>query len=317
VPMPTSDADVRFGRPELAYYDFARSINDWLVERYERCRTIWRESSGRTDVPFILQFAGNDTEKMFKAQPGLAAFDLPDWIARADAVGLSLYSNTGYPDRGHATMTGAVHLAALARELGKEVFVLEGGFEAPNVRLDPVELRFFGSIALPLRPRTYIYEFLKYKFDEPYHSNPGKLVAADGTIQQPAFRALRDLMGRIRAARAAPERPLLYGVVDSAACRGNRAAGLRQGAFYELAETLPVLLVPAGATIAFAPGVPRVAVDGTVSPPDSQLAALFRDVPVAESAPRAAWRSAVVLRLRALHERAAPSSRAIAAPRPR
>jgi hypothetical protein len=300
VPMPKSEVDPRFGKPDLAYYDFARSINDWFVERYERCRSIWHETSGRRDVPLLLQFAGNDTEKMYKAQPGLAAFDLPGWIARADAIGLSLYSNTGYPDRGHATMTAVVRLAGTALSMKKDVFVLEGGFEAPNVLLDPAELEFFGTIARRLRPRTYIYEFLKYKFDEPYASNPGKLVRADGSIQRPAFRALRGLMGQIRASHLEPERPLLYGIVDSSACRGDRAAGLRQAAFYELAESAAVRLVPAGGDVVFEPDVPRVATDGSVTPPDAELGRLFRVIPPFDSFERTGWRRAVLDRLRAI-----------------
>src|SRR5262249_20480959 len=49
VPLPLNDEDRRFGRPRLAYYDFARSINDWFMEQYERCRKIWHDVSGRSD----------------------------------------------------------------------------------------------------------------------------------------------------------------------------------------------------------------------------------------------------------------------------
>jgi len=124
VPLPTSDYDEHFGHPELAYFDFARCINDWLVERYERCRRIWHETSGRADVPFILQFSGGEAEKLEKGRPPLAAFDMPGWMARADAVGLSLYSNSGYPDFGHASTVATVRLANVARDLGHDVFVL-------------------------------------------------------------------------------------------------------------------------------------------------------------------------------------------------
>jgi hypothetical protein len=86
--MPASESDGRFGKPLLAFYDCIRAMNDWLLERYERCRKIWHEFSGRADVPFILQLAGNDTEKLYKGASGLAAFDLPGWIARADAPDL-------------------------------------------------------------------------------------------------------------------------------------------------------------------------------------------------------------------------------------
>src|SRR5262249_28534093 len=149
VPLPLNDEDRRFGRPRLAYYDFARSINDWFMEQYERCRKIWHDVSGRSDVPVILQFSG-DPDKIGKGRDAFAAFDLPDWITRADAVGLSVYTNSGYPDMAHAVVTATVNLAALARDLGKDVFVLEGGCEEPNVVLDPRELLFFGTVARKL-----------------------------------------------------------------------------------------------------------------------------------------------------------------------
>jgi hypothetical protein len=82
-----------------------------------------------------------------------------------------------------------VNIAGLARDMNKDVLVLEGGTEAPNVVLDPGELQFYGTVARQLNPRTYIYEFLKDKFDEPFESNPGKLVDAAGRIRKPAYRA--------------------------------------------------------------------------------------------------------------------------------
>ena len=123
----------------------------------------------------------------------------------ADAVGLSLYTNSGYPDMGHRSILATLNLLAVARELGKPVFVLEGGNEAPNVTLDPVELAFFGSAARKLVPSTYIYEFLKDKFNETYDQNPGKVVTADGRIRPRAFNALRKLFTDIASAPGLPE----------------------------------------------------------------------------------------------------------------
>ena len=144
IPMPINEKDQRFGLGAgKAYYDTCRAINDWFVERYERCRRIWHEESGRRDVPFILQFSGFMAEKLAYARPGSAAFDLSGWLTRADALGLSLYTNSGYPDFGHASNLATIRFLATARDMGKEVFVLEGGCEAPNVVLNKSELRFF------------------------------------------------------------------------------------------------------------------------------------------------------------------------------
>jgi hypothetical protein len=241
VPMPRGDADERFGTMAgTAYFDFARTLNDWFVERYERCRSIWHEASGRNDVPFILQFSGYVSDKMAKAESGAAAFDLADWIARADAVGLSLYTNSGYPDFGHASVTATVRLLALARDLGKDVFVLEGGCEAPNVVLDENELRFFATAAAPLHPRVWVYEFLKDKFNEDYRSNPGKLVRADGSTRPAAVRLLRSLMTDIRNRPVAEEKPVLAVVVDTPSLRGDPDLAASSLALFDLAAGLPV-----------------------------------------------------------------------------
>jgi hypothetical protein len=66
---------------------------------------------------------GGELEKFVRGRPSFAAFDLPGWIARADAVGLSLYTNSGFPDFGHRSVKAIINLAALAR-----MFHTERGF---------------------------------------------------------------------------------------------------------------------------------------------------------------------------------------------
>lgn len=290
VPMPRSENDSRFGRADLAYYDFARTLNDWFVERYERCRSIWHETSRRTDVPFILQFSGGVSEKFVLGRPGFAAFDLPGWIGMADALGISLYTNSGFPDMGHASIVAAVRLIAVARDMGKDVFVLEGGNEAPNVTLDLAQLAFFGSAAANLAPKTYIYEFLKDKFDEEYSSNPGKLVRADGTIRRPAFDALRRLFRQILARAAQPEKPVLYVEFDSDAARGNAHAGEVNAAMLDLASSAPIRWIPKGREALIRPGVPVLHADGSIFSPDMNLSNLISVIPAPGSNARIEWR---------------------------
>ena len=299
VPLPLNERDSRFGRPDLAYFDFVQSLNDWLVECYERCRRIWHRASGRDDAPFILQLNALFTEKLAKGRPSFAAFDVPRWIAMADAVGLSLYTNSGYPDFGHAGIRSAVNLLALARDLNKDVFVLEGGTEAPNVILDPKELSFYGGVARNLKPLTYIYEFLKDKFDEPYPSNPGKLVTAEGKIRQPAFKALRSLFREIQsdATEAAP--PGIYFVSDAAAVRKDLRLGLLNAALYDMASDVKIRWIPAGAESIMRAGVPILMQNGIAFPADAALTRLFRDIPPVDALERERWRKAAVKALQA------------------
>ena len=294
VPLPLNESDHRFGKPGLAYFDFVRSLNDWLVEAYNRCRRIWHEASGRSDVPFILQLSGGFPEKLAKGRPSFAAFDIPGWISGADALGLSLYTNNGYPDFGHASVQALVNISGLARDMNKDVFVLEGGTEAPNVVLDPGELQFYGTVARQLNPRTYIYEFLKDKFDEPFESNPGKLVDAAGRIRRPAFQALQKLFREISTDQTHPTPVELYFMADSFAARGNPGPGNLNAALYDIASAVSLRFIPKQARAMVHPGVPIVDSDGNVFPPDEELSRLFHNIPDVDSDERGSWYQAVV-----------------------
>jgi len=294
VPLPLNESDTRFGRADLAYFDFCRSLNDWFVERYRRCRSIWHEAGGRADVPFILQFNGGAAEKFKLGRPSFAAFDLPGWVDMADGLGMSIYTNSGFPDMGHASIVATLNFVAIARDLGRSVYVLEGGNEAPNVTLDPVQLAFFGTVALPLGPRTYVYEFLKDKFDEEYPSNPGKVVSADGGIRQPAFNALKKLFRQIESSPAAPEKPVLYFVSDSMGSRGKSLAGQINNALFDLASSLPIRWVPKGRESVMRPGIPVLRNDGKLSPANETLSRLFSSIPPVGTDARDAWRQEVL-----------------------
>ena len=294
IPLPRNESDNRFGKPQRAFFDFVRALNDWFVERYERCRRIWHEASGRSDVPLILQFNGFELEKLVNGRPSYTAFDLPGWVARADAVGLSVYTNSGYDDFGHSSVKATVNFLALAKELGKDVFVLESGCEAPNVVLDPRELEFLGTVALKLHPRTFIYEWLKDEFNEEYPSNPGKLVTAQGEIRHPALQALQDLFRRIESTDVDLEPPALYAVFDPMAARENLHAGEVALALYDLAEDLPIRWIPKGIRMPMQSGVPVINPDGEVSPEKEHLSMLLRSIPLVDTRERERWREEFV-----------------------
>jgi hypothetical protein len=304
VPLPLNEIDRRFGKPELAYFDFARSLNDWLVENYQNCRRIWHEESGRVDVPFILQLSGTLPEKLAKGRPGHAAFDVPGWIALADAIGLSVYTNSGYPDFGHASVQAMVNLAALAHDLHKDVFVLEGGTEAPNVILDPGELQFYGAVARKLNPRTYIYEFIKDQYDDPFASNPGKLVTSKGKIRRPAFQAFQKLFIEISAEKTPPDPPAIYYVSDALAARGNPRIGIMNAALYDIASDVAVRWMPKGSGMVVPSGAPVMTPDGNVSPENAQLSQLLHNIPEVDAEGRETWRHAVVEAIRGQTPRA-------------
>jgi hypothetical protein len=296
VPLPASERDVRFGRPQAAYTDFVSALNDWFFHAYRRCRAIWHQASGRDTVPFILQFSGFEAEKLAKGRPGLAAFDLPAWIADADAVGLSLYSNGGYADLGHASIVATVRVLALARELGKDVFVLEAGYENPAALADPEELVFLAEAPAALAPRTWIYEFLKEKFNESFEGNPGKLVGADGALRDDAARAVRQAFARLRD--APPEEPRLRVEVDAPAIRTDRTVALAANAMYALASLVAIRWTAPGIRPRDQTGAPLAHLRKARGSADP-LAALLLAVPEPGTDERDEWVRAVVARLAA------------------
>ena len=251
IPLPLNEKDARFGRGLRAYYDFARTLNDWFVERYERCRRIWHETSGRADVPFLLQLSGFEPEKLGKAGPGAAAFDYPGWIEMADAIGLSLYANDGYDDYGHAAISATITLVARTRERGKDVFVVESGCEAPNVVADRAQLDWLAQVARPLSPRVFVYEFLKDRFDEDYAENPGKPVRADGTLRPEAVAAVQEMLARATTVGVEPPpSPRMQVVVDRLAAREDIRVANALLALMDVVGIMPVRFVRAGSAAA-------------------------------------------------------------------
>ncbi len=310
--LPRNERDSRFGLAQRAYFDFVRCLNDWFVERYETCRRIWHEEGRGTRVPFILQLSGFLAEKFALGRPALAAFDLPDWIARADALGISIYSNSGYPDYGHASVQATVNLVAEARDLGKAVFVLEGGCEAPNVVLNPAELSFFASAGAKLKPRTYIYEFLKDKYEETYPSNPGKPVSWEGRLRPEAFEALRHLFSQIVSRPGVEDHPALYVVSEPLRARDDAQAGTINSSLYDIASDVPIRFVTPANSGRIRTGVPVLRLDGSVVPPDERLSDLMRHIPPVDAEARPTWRASVVRAIREIRGRGKAEAAAMA-----
>ena len=200
VPMPANERDPAFAHPGVAYYDFVSAVNGWVVRQLDGCRSIWH-AHARRKVPFVLQFSGYVPEKFEKGRPAFAALDIFDWMTRADALGLSAYTNCEYPDLGHASDAAMVNFLRLGRILGKPVYVLEGGSECDGAVLDPGELRFFATVAAPLAPASLIYEFLKVSYAEAFATSAGKLLGADWRPRPAAVAAVRTAFAEGKAAR--------------------------------------------------------------------------------------------------------------------
>jgi hypothetical protein len=204
VPMPANEHDRSFRDAGAAYLDFVSVINDWVVARMKECRSLWHARS-RRPVPFVLQFSGYVPEKFEKGRPAFAALDIFDWMHRADALGLSVYTDCGYPDRGHASVAAMVNFARLGVLERKPVFVLEGGNECDGAILDSGELRFFATAARVLSPATVIYEFLKAGYADAFATSDGKLVGPGFRTRPAALAAVRAALREAKEASAAGE----------------------------------------------------------------------------------------------------------------
>lgn len=266
VPMPRSSTDERFGRPQPAYFDLVRCINDWFLRQYRENRAIWHRGSR---APFLLQFSGGVSEKIARGRPEFAAFDLPSWIDEADALGMSLYTNAGYDDWAHAIDAGTLQLVAGARSLGKRTIVMESGCEAPTVTLQAHELTFVTRMGLWLDPDAYVYEYFRYARDGWVH--PGMMVTPEGACHEPAYTTVAGKLRSLEGFAPAQGEPCFWYLSAPLTAReeGGRPAaqaelaGRVNRAVYQLASYLPCRLlpwrrcdrVPAGALVLLPPGI--------------------------------------------------------------
>jgi len=241
IPMPVNEEDDSFELPSAAYWDFICAINDWVVEQYDDCRLLWHQHAKRL-VPFILQFSGFVPEKFEKGRPAFAALNIFDWMQRADALGLSLYTNGAYPDWGHASVRAMVNFMRLAQLLEKPVFVLEGGNEFNGAVLNLRELRFYATAARTLHPICVIYEFLKTSYDETSINRSGKILSKNWEVNGNALLAVQDALelSKTVSGKYSP-----FYVLDDLAlwARSDGALELRKE-LMKLAMKIPIVFVP-------------------------------------------------------------------------
>jgi hypothetical protein len=199
VPMPRNETDPAFGDPATAYRELIRAVNGWVEARIRAVHEAWHAGRKRP-VPVVLQFSGYEPEKFAKGRPAFAALDIFAWMERADALGLSLYTNCEYPDWGHASDRAMANQLRLAALLGKRLFVLETGSECDGAVLDSEQLDFLAGTVRTLAPSSVIYEFLKTTYNESFATSAGKLVDS-------CWRPRPDAVARVRAALATAAHP--------------------------------------------------------------------------------------------------------------
>jgi hypothetical protein len=244
IPLPLNEKDPGFGNPFSAYWDFACSINYWLVSQYEENRAIWHKNR-KKNIPFILQISGYEIEKLEKGRLAFAALDMPDWMRRADALGLSLYTNAEYPDRGHDSDHASIRMLQLGPLLKKPVYLLESGYEDDGAVLDDDELAFIVSSAQELHPRCFIYEFLKMSYDESFAHHSGKLIDNSWNVNEAALVKIKAAFQKVEMPVAS--KPPIYIYDDPAALRDSEKELSLRKEIIRLAYREPLVFVPRGA----------------------------------------------------------------------
>ena len=253
IPLPRDEHDPAFGDAALAYWDFASAINAWVVAQLDTCRALWKSRAHRA-VPFMLQFNYAVAEKFALGRPAFAALDIFDWMSHADALGLSLYTDCGYPDWGHASAKATVGFLGLAALLDKPTYVLESGSECHGAVLQPKELSFIARTLRPLAPSSVIYEFTKTSYCETFATHAGKLVDNAWHVNARALRAVRRAWADAR--KVDTRRPGLL-VFDPLANDPDATALARRHALMRLALVRPLTFLtdaaldslPAGTTL--------------------------------------------------------------------
>jgi hypothetical protein len=183
IPMPKNEVDKIFGKAQSAYWDLITSINDWVVEQYQDCQTIWHKYATRP-IPLILQFSGYVPEKLALGRPAFVALDIFSWMQMADALGLSLYTNREYNDWGHASDNAMIHFIYLAVLQKKPIYIMEGGSENNGAVLIPTELDFFANAGRILKPESYIYEFIKAPYYAQFLNYTGYIISHKGKVNK-------------------------------------------------------------------------------------------------------------------------------------
>jgi hypothetical protein len=241
IPLPLNERDPEFGNPFAAYWDFVCSLDYWVVSQYEENRSIWHKNR-KKNIPFILQISGYELEKLEKGRLAFAALDMFDWMMKADALGISLYTNAEYPDHGHDSDHASIRILQLGRLLRKPVYILESGYEDNGAVLDDNELDFFVSLARELQPRCVIYEFLKMSYDESFAHHTGKLIDNSWNVNEEALSKIKATLNKAKI--PIESKPPLYIYDDPAALQDSEKELNLRKEMIRLAYREAVVFIP-------------------------------------------------------------------------
>jgi hypothetical protein len=168
-----------------------------------------------------------------------------DWMMRADALGVSLYTNAEYPDRGHDADQASIRMLQLGRLLKKPVYLLESGYEDNGAVLDDGELAFFVSLAQELQPRCVIYEFLKMSYDESFARHGGKLIDNSWNVNKEALAEINAAFEKVKIPGKSKTPTYVYD--DPGALRDSEKELALRKEMIRRAYREPLVFVPAGA----------------------------------------------------------------------
>ncbi|MCX7918524.1 MAG: hypothetical protein N3A72_02725 [bacterium] len=243
IPLPQNPMDKRFGLPHRAYFDFISALNSWWWKQYNYNRNIWQQSS---KTPFILQLNGLLVDTLIKGHPEYAAFNLPAWLSNADALGISLYTDTKLADTGFGSLYAMTNIIHWAKELGKPIYILESGVDKNNAGFDLFQLRYITYCGLPLNPKSILYEhFREQKAGQSVR--PGVLYQWNWNLNLPNSTSITRTFSNanriLSEGKAEPRLPYVYVITYPKLLRDDILAKKFYSMLYMIATFVPIRLV--------------------------------------------------------------------------
>ncbi len=229
IPLPVNEEDKQFGQANRAYVDFVSSLNEWILTNYTTDQAVWHQYSS---LPFIFQIDGRTSDVLANGRGAYAALDITKWFSVADAMGISLYADSGQDDLGLDAMQGTLNLCGFATEFGKPLFVLESGTKGPAGEPPKYMSDVLFHIALPYQPVTYIYEYFQESHSMMIHDQRYMLTLKGKPIE-PSYSLVKRSFAALTTQSPIRLTPYLYIVSSPKTIRDDGLAGR----FYAMTES--------------------------------------------------------------------------------
>ena len=226
--IPIMEDDPSYPLTRRANYDFLRCVNEWFINNYKTNHDLWHQYS---DKPFIIQ-VNSEASNILAQDAGIyAALDVNQWFASADAVGLSLYTNSKQDDLGLGQMQNLLNLAGMSGEMGKPLFILESGHRLAAPELGIYLRELSSRIALPSQPVLINYEYFQ-EFQLSKKTDARYMVNAAGRVFDPSFDIIRKNLTEVKTTKTNRLTPYLYIIEYNRGLRDDESAGK----FYSLMQ---------------------------------------------------------------------------------